>query len=207
MRYISTHGIGFRIAAYVFPEVVKANKEKIRGAYSQKGGWEPWLQVELGLGLQSINWANVEGYQDVTNLKVEREYYAWEDKEKVDIRLDYDRGDQNSKVHWQELIELKCASERQDDGKVLNFLGRFLTDYDKLNGADQVKSLKDQNPNTFLVTIGVTVSSEVTEETRKEFWKARDTFGKVWNQSIDAGDGEQITLWINMTIADFSQAG
>ena len=77
----------------------------IRRAFAMKGGWEAWLQVELGL--------NLANEQYTTN--VQREQLVYNGAQRADIVIDsrLPIGGAHFVMH-RTIIELKCESQYQD---------------------------------------------------------------------------------------------
>lgn len=123
-----------------------ANAEKLHKAYSYKGGWEGWAQVELAIVLEQDHGAQASYHQNV----ITREDTVYDGTaQRCDILL---TTNQSGIPKWYNFIELKCESSGMQD----KFVGVVEADYAKVSNGMAKKNLR---PCTAFVC-AITVSPE-----------------------------------------------
>ncbi|KAJ6554318.1 hypothetical protein B0H19DRAFT_1071729 [Mycena capillaripes] len=136
---------------------VQDHYENILRKYRQNGGWEKWFQSEFE------DFIKDRGVGD--QRRAEREELVWDgdmQNEQLDILSTYEINHQA----LTELVELKCASIRQDE-RPGDLARRMIEDIQKLlNGRQHLKrSVFAGRDRIYGVALGITVGDEVTART------------------------------------------
>jgi hypothetical protein len=108
------------------------NAEKLYQAYSFKGGWEGWAQIELAIALQQEHGGQASYNQNM----ITREDTVYDGtKQRCDILLTTCQG---GVPKWYNFIELKCESS----GMQSKFVGEVEADFAKVANGMAKKNLR-----------------------------------------------------------------
>jgi hypothetical protein len=130
-------------------EWARQNSDKVREAWSEKGGWECWAQVELARSLR----ASIPGGGHVTVLREERVYQTprrrgTPTKERADLVL---RSAATTLV-----IELKCESINNVD----DFGDAVYRDYEKVRDKEIMAAYFPTAPTISAYCIGLAATTD-----------------------------------------------